>query len=112
MKYPCTKCHTPYPEHEFIGPRTGRIYTWCKACRDAHNKKHRARPEIKRAVKRSYRKFVELSRRLVFTHLTTNPCVDCGEADPVVLEFDHCRGMKLKNLSKMRSYGANLGRLQ
>jgi len=31
-------------------------------------------------------------------------CIDCGEMDPVVLEFDHVTGDKVRQISIMRSY--------
>ncbi|HEV2009592.1 MAG TPA: hypothetical protein VGS17_01005 [Candidatus Limnocylindria bacterium] len=30
-----------------------------------------------------------MNRDVVYEFLLTNPCVDCGETNPVVLDFDH-----------------------
>jgi len=44
-------------------------------------------------------------RRLVTTHLRAHPCVDCGESDPVVLDFDHAQGRKSANVSALAADG-------
>jgi hypothetical protein len=53
------------------------------------------------------------NRAFVSTYLATHPCVDCGEADPVVLEFDHVRGEKRMDVGRMAtSVGVGLVTLQ
>ena len=39
--------------------------------------------------------------QIAFDHLLANPCVDCGETNPIVLEFDHVRGEKITDVSSM-----------
>jgi hypothetical protein len=37
----------------------------------------------------------------VYEHLKNNPCVDCGNDDVDVLEFDHVKGEKYKTINHM-----------
>ena len=39
--------------------------------------------------------------RWVFDYLCEHPCVDCGETDVLVLQFDHRPGTKMDNVSAM-----------
>ncbi len=44
---------------------------------------------------------------LIISYLRQYPCVDCGEANPVVLEFDHVKGSKHDSICNMISHGCS-----
>lgn len=58
------------------------------------------------------RKRVEKRRLKVYYHLVKNPCVDCGETNVVVLEFDHVRGKKFKGVSYLLDQDYSWGKIQ
>lgn len=81
----------------------GKRQRFCRECmrvaRKESYKRHRDK-HVGQVVARNNRLRAENSRR-VLDYLRENPCVDCGESDPVVLQFDHVRGKKLSSVSKL-----------
>ena len=39
--------------------------------------------------------------RFLLVYFKAHPCVDCGETDPLVLTFDHVRGLKTRNVADL-----------
>jgi 5-methylcytosine-specific restriction endonuclease McrA len=99
----CLKCgiEKEFSEFAWKNQIKGTLNSWCRAChkeyKDAHYQRNRVNL-IAKAMERA-KVWKENQYRWIWEYFKSNPCVDCGESDPVVLEFDHVRGTKKAAIS-------------
>jgi hypothetical protein len=104
----CSRCRLRKPASCFGWHRKdrGQLDTYCRGCRAAYKREHYAANRaryIANAHRRKQAVALERATRLVEI-FRRRPCVDCGESDPLVLEFDHL-GEKRFNIAKgLRSH--------
>lgn len=80
-----------FAEFEKRKERKNGIGSYCISCK---NEKNRVLTESKQRYKQQY--------------LLSHPCVDCGERDPVVLQFDHVIGIKRNAIANLVGNGTSL----
>lgn len=82
---------------------------WCRDCYRAY---FRARGQLHRDQSRgALIRRREEARAYVDDYLKRHPCLDCGNSDPLVLEFDHV-GVKHADLALLVAEGAARGRIE
>ena len=89
----CTTCKKDLPLTEFAMKNTkkGTRSSYCKSCQNTKSKAHYAQNKqtyLDRTAARNDRVRRE-NVVCLLAYYKEHPCVDCGEADPTVLEFDH-----------------------
>jgi hypothetical protein len=89
----CSNCGQVKPLENFAGTPGIKIETYCRPCRSAYGKDHYAANQQRYIDLEAKRKRARAEKRMRFllNLFAANPCVDCGEDDPLVLEFDHLR---------------------
>jgi hypothetical protein len=89
----CGRCRQEKSVEEFAWRRKakGQRDNYCRACRAAYKQEHYAanRERYIKAATRRKRALVAERTAFLLDYFREHPCVDCGETDPVVLEFDH-----------------------
>lgn len=103
----CCRCkeEKPLEGFDWNNRAKGRRNKQCRECRRVSRRSwylKNKEKHLKNVRRRSdaYRKKLQ---EFIIQYLQEHPCVDCGEDDVVVLEFDHVRGDKLGNVGSMRA---------
>ena len=91
----CGRCGALKPLAAFHRRRASRdgLQGYCCTCDTNVAKQFHAdnAEHCRERISRWVRRIDQENKRRVLDHLLLHPCVDCGEADPIVLEFDHQR---------------------
>jgi hypothetical protein len=103
----CGRCGDLKPTSEFAWRRQarGQRDNMCRRCRSAYHREHylaNRQRYIEQARTRKETLRLERTQYLI-EYFASHPCVDCGEQDPVVLEFDHLED-KLFNIANALPY--------
>lgn len=101
----CSRCRHEMPLHEFAfsDRQRGTRQHFCRACQAASRREHyqKNREDYILWAKRQHERKYEEQTAMVDEYLRDHPCVDCGESDIVLLEFDHVDRKKMMDLSSM-----------
>jgi hypothetical protein len=89
----CYMCGELKPAADFAWrlKKAGRRDSFCRPCRVIYSRKYylaNKQRYIARAAKAKRKIALERTRYLL-EFFKSHPCTDCGETDPIVLEFDH-----------------------
>ena len=112
----CSKCGPPAQPIDNFAIRSrsrGTRHAMCKSCQNeyvrTHYQTYRSAYIEKARVRNAEQSRV--NAEFLIDYLCHHPCVDCGESDIVVLEFDHQRD-KLASISALSREGYSLARLK
>lgn len=85
----------------------GQRHNYCRPCHAEYHREHylaNKQRYIDQAAVHKRKTRLEQTRRLI-DYFTEYPCADCGEADPIVLEFDHLRDKSFAIGTALTRYG-------
>jgi hypothetical protein len=102
----CCKCKINKCDLDFCKNRSTKdgLQKYCKECKRLIARKWYESTDKtlhKMHVMRNNNIYKKKLRKFIFDYLCLHPCVDCGEKDILVLQFDHVMGDKKYNVCNM-----------
>lgn len=111
----CPKCEQIKSLGEFgvCQKRSDGKQVYCKLCyREIHRLYYKRSDDRKKQIRESVSKSRSRNTAFAFDFLMKHPCVDCGESNPLYLDFDHVCGEKILCVSQMVNGCYSLDNLQ
>ncbi len=92
----CKNCNLPKIDFRKSKKYIDGLDVYCKECRRMADKKtyNTNITKNRKAGLESKNKVRERNKQYIRDYLVGKSCVDCGEKDPIVLEFDHFENKK------------------
>jgi HNH endonuclease len=105
----CGRCGELKPADDFAWRRKekGQRHNYCRPCHSEYHREHylaNKQRYITQAAEHKRKARIEQTK-LLLEYFKQHPCVDCGETDAVVLEFDHIRDKSFAIGTALTSYG-------
>lgn len=112
MKKICTYCGLERDAEEDFRweyKDRGIRQTRCKYCQSELSKQHYQdnKQTYNERTRISKAQILSQNKPRLHTYLSTHPCVDCGQMDIRLLEFDHVNGQKSRSIADLLSWGFN-----
>ena len=87
----CNRCKEEKPLSEYNKKRVSGVQPYCKPCQGEYQRENyeNVRPQILENIYGNRKKRKTVIRSFLAEYYSSNPCVDCGETDITVLDFDH-----------------------
>ncbi len=112
----CATCGEFKPESEYYwrDQSQGKRWGTCKECqkKQRHDWYERNKETHIANTRETKQRMILEARQYVWDYLSSHPCVDCGESDPTVLEFDHVRGKKKSDITMLAGQGYSIETVQ
>jgi hypothetical protein len=102
----CEKCWNDRWGH-YWDEENNKVVYYCLPCKEQKEAAKIASKEKNRQAKRANDRRRQRAQQFVSDYLLNHPCIDCGEADILVLDFDHLKD-KEHNVSHMVRSGKTL----
>jgi hypothetical protein len=112
----CVTCGEFKQEAEFSYRNKPLNKRWgtCKSCQSIQRKSWYTNNKEKHIenVRTIKKKMIAEAQAYIWDYLSSHPCVDCGESNPIILEFDHVRGQKKKAVGDLARQGYSVKAIQ